>query len=648
MKLRICLLISLVVICNAAYSQIEIDDLDSLLNVKLTTASKYWQSTSEVPATTTIVTAKEIQAYGFSSLAEMLRTVSGFYVSDERNYSYTGVQSFSRPTDYMNRVLLLVNGHSINDNIYGGAFINGDLALNMNSIERVEIVRGPGSVLYGTSAMLAIVNVITKKFNLVEQFNATLEAGSYNKYQAKFYLSEELFNGFNFFLSGNIANIKGESTFIEWQDNDSVLHSESHSFNWEKNNSLFLSLNYNYFTLNSFYSKRKKDIPMTARGPQINSNGYTGDEINFTEIKFDKDLSSDLKILLRGYYDYNYYKREWEDNLFHFDESEGFTYGFETQFLWDIFENHRLTFGGEYKNNSKVYYHNGDMTTTFFSGNFPYNVFGFYLQDEYQAYKNLSLSVGFRADKYSNIGAIYTPRLAIMYNPFEQSTLKLLYGEAYRAPNTYELYIVDPKNNYSGNPNLKSEKIKTIELTLDERLSKSLIGSISLYNYNFSHLIETRFDSVSLVNQFSDYNKVYANGVEVEFNAKLKEDLDVRTSYSFQYAKQDEADNRKSSSICHLVKFALVLPVFESVYVSTDMLYEFEKFTMVDTRTRSFYLANANLLIKDVFNHFDVSFKINNLTDKNYYNNFFFKEMNDLREVNQIGRNFIIKVEYNF
>jgi outer membrane cobalamin receptor len=183
---------------------------------------------------------------------------------------------------------------------------------------------------------------------------------------------------------------------------------------------------------------------------------------------------------------------------------------------------------------------------------------------------------------------------------------------------------------------------------LDERLSKALIGSVSLYNYKFSNLIETRYDSVSLVKQFTDYNKVNANGIEIEINAKLKEDLDVRTSYSFQYAKLDEADNRKSSSTCHLAKFALVLPVFENVYISTDMLYEYEKFTTIDTKTRSFYLANANLLIKDIFNHFDVSFKINNLTDKNYFNNFIFKPMNDQPEVNQIGRNFIFKVEYNF
>ena len=92
----------------------------------------------------------------------MLRSVRGFYVTYDRNYSYLGVRGFSRPGDYNARVLLLVDGHRLNDNVFGSALIGSEFPLDVELIERVEIIRGPSSSLYGTSAFFAVINVITR------------------------------------------------------------------------------------------------------------------------------------------------------------------------------------------------------------------------------------------------------------------------------------------------------------------------------------------------------------------------------------------------------------------------------------------------------------------------------------------------------
>ena len=87
------------------------------MNVNIFTASKRWQKIVEAPASVSIVTADEIQKYGYRTLAEILRSMPGIYIGNDRNYSFIGVRGVSRPGDYNTRVLLLVDGHRLNDNV---------------------------------------------------------------------------------------------------------------------------------------------------------------------------------------------------------------------------------------------------------------------------------------------------------------------------------------------------------------------------------------------------------------------------------------------------------------------------------------------------------------------------------------------------
>jgi len=137
--------------------------LDSLLNIQISTAAKYEQTSREAASSVTIITADDIQCYDYQTLDEALRSVRGFYTRYDRNYMYLGVRGFSRPADYGSRVLLLINGHTVNENFYSSAFIGTDFCFDMNMIERIEIVRGPGSALYGNAAMFSVINIITTK-----------------------------------------------------------------------------------------------------------------------------------------------------------------------------------------------------------------------------------------------------------------------------------------------------------------------------------------------------------------------------------------------------------------------------------------------------------------------------------------------------
>ena len=140
--------------------------LEELMDVQVRTvysASKRTQTLAEAPASVTIITADEIRKYGYRTLADILQSVRGFFVTYDRNYDYLGVRGFGRTGDYNSRVLLMVDGHRINDNVYDSAAIGTEFILDVDLIDRVEIVRGPASALYGSNAFFGVINVITRQ-----------------------------------------------------------------------------------------------------------------------------------------------------------------------------------------------------------------------------------------------------------------------------------------------------------------------------------------------------------------------------------------------------------------------------------------------------------------------------------------------------
>src|SRR3989339_483576 len=142
-------------------------------------AAKRPQRTSDAPATAQVITAQDIADYGYRTLAEALQSLSGIYAWTDRNYAGLWVRGFGRPGDYNNRVLLLINGHRMNDNIYGQAFAGFDFSLDLAAVDHIEVVKGPGSALYGDNAFFAVVNVVTRKARHSPRMRAKAETGSY-------------------------------------------------------------------------------------------------------------------------------------------------------------------------------------------------------------------------------------------------------------------------------------------------------------------------------------------------------------------------------------------------------------------------------------------------------------------------------------
>ena len=178
--------------------------LEELMKVRVETvygASKFLENVSDAPASISIITADDIQRHGYSTLAEALASVRGLYVIYDRNYSYLGVRGFVRQSDFNARVLVLIDGHRYNDNIFDGGDIGTMFPVDLSLIDHIEIIRGPGSAVYGPGAVIAVINVVTKRGRDLSGWQIFASAGSWESYKTRLSYGKRFSNGMETLLS---------------------------------------------------------------------------------------------------------------------------------------------------------------------------------------------------------------------------------------------------------------------------------------------------------------------------------------------------------------------------------------------------------------------------------------------------------------
>jgi iron complex outermembrane receptor protein len=187
------------------------EDLAHLQAETVSQTSKYLRKITDAPASVSIVTAEEIRLYGYRTLADVLNSVRGISISYDRNYTYLGFRGLSRPGDLNTRVLILIDGHRLNDNVFDSALIGDEFPVDMENVDRVEIIRGPGAALYGTGAFSAVISVITKRAEQVNGLEAMASLGTFDTGRLRMAWGNTTENGLHFFLSGSTAASAGNS-----------------------------------------------------------------------------------------------------------------------------------------------------------------------------------------------------------------------------------------------------------------------------------------------------------------------------------------------------------------------------------------------------------------------------------------------------
>ena len=281
--------------------------LEALMNMevpKVFAASKLEQKTTEAPASITIVTADQIKKYGYRTLADILASVPGYFVSYDRNYAFLGTRGVSLG-DFNSRVLLLVDGHRVNNNLTDSAPIGHDFILDIDLIDRVEIIRGPGSVLYGNNAIFGVINVITRQGKQLNGTEVSGEYGSFDTYKARVTYGRLFTNGVHLMLSGTYSDSGGQDRLFykefntPAQNNGVAQNLDGGSFE-----SFFGSVGYGDFALEGAFINREKQNPTaqfstTFNDPRLN----TTDQQGYATLKYAHSFPDVVDVTAKIYYD---------------------------------------------------------------------------------------------------------------------------------------------------------------------------------------------------------------------------------------------------------------------------------------------------------------------------------------------------------
>ncbi len=406
---------------------------------KVGAASKQAVSVDDAPASVTVITREELRAFGYQTLAEALQGVRGFFLADDRIYTYVGVRGFQPPGDLNTRILVLWDGHPINDVWAGQAFTARDLEPDLSAVDRIEVVRGPASILFGTGAFFGVINVVPRaRVGDKKHVEAVLGAGGQNGVKARVTGSLGQ-DGASLMLTG--AGLVSEGAPFTELGSTTV-----RGLDGERAFGAAMKAEWNGFTLSGKLNQRRKQIPTAPLGAAVGVPGteYT-DVRGFAELRYEKAWER-VTLTARGAYDASRY-RGWfaqldsDGNRVRATDTGGADwFSGEVRVAATLFAGNRLTGSVEAQGQFVTQRPQRALAED------PHTrvLLSATLLDEWQVISRVFIQAGLRVDKYFDLeGLALSPRAAVVAKPYDGGITKLVVGRAFRAPTIYETTFSD-------------------------------------------------------------------------------------------------------------------------------------------------------------------------------------------------------------
>lgn len=633
----------------AQLADLDLEQLGQVEIPEVYAASRRTQKTTEAPSSVTVIPREEIKAYGWRTLGDLLRSVGGFYVTYDRSYSYIGVRGFNRPGDYGGRVLLMVDGHRLNDPIYDTAAVGHEFILDLDLVERVEIVRGPGSALYGNNAFLAVVNVVTRRTEGFGNGEAAGAGGNHEAYRARLSLARVASNGVEVLVSGSAAGNSGEQHlyFPEFHAPESN-SGRADRMDDERSPGVYARIGRDDWSVALGFVDRRKQVPTAIYGAAFADDRYQQRDARFfTEAVRRFELAGGGQVEGRVYFDQYAYQADYPFGggtsgvvVINRDDQVAEWAGTAWQWSRQVAARHRVVAGFEYRSDFHVSLMNQDQAprTVYQDEDDRSQHAGVFLEDEIRVATNLFLSLGARADWHDEFDSQVSPRLAVIYQPLRGTVLKLLGGSAYRGPNAYERKYVSNMN--AANPELRPEEIRTAEAVVEQQAGDRLRLNASVFYNEIDYLISQASEEATGEQVYRNVDGARARGVECGFDARLAAGAMGRGSYTVVETEEEGGGRELDNAPGQLVKVNLAAPLgVEWLRGAVEAQYTAARTTYSGLRVEDFWVVNANLLALRIAGRWDLSLGIFNVLDATYAD-----PTDDVPEtVRQDGRTFLVK-----
>lgn len=504
-------------------------DIEQLLNVTVEGPSKFKQIASEAPGILSIVTRKDIDAFGANSLLEILDratsiSMTGSFFFPQNVASVRG--EYHSHSD--NHIMLLLNGRPMRESFTGGENFSIYTAFPIDTIKHIEILRGPGSVLYGSSAYLAVFNIITLNSHAAVD-KVEFKLGSFDSRSIK---ASTGYNGDDLSLTAGLHYFKEDGWRFEAVDNNGIFGGFDAS---ERNHALVLTGNYKDLQFNSLLTRARQGFwgststfapsDEIQQSREISSRRFMLDIGYQFEMSTDSYLQTNLSFSDAHFSHYNYDSRS--ENLF----AEA-TYHLEAR------PDMRWMLG------ATAWYQ--DVSSSPGQRVAPVPAFSqtwwtLYGQLNYQAADQLDWVIGAQVNKVPDVSANTVPRLGFIYQLDKHSGIKVNYGQAFRAAygveTNFNLVICcrddgSNRGGLRGNPTLEPEVISTTDIQYYSAGRHYQFGGTLFYSMQ-EDLIE-RERAADNVLDFVNRGTLDSKGIELEFKYGFNNDVQLSASYTYQ------------------------------------------------------------------------------------------------------------------
>ncbi len=618
--------VALCLACAAAFPARAATDLtalslEQLLDLPVVGASKYEQKQSEVAAAVSVITRDEIKAFGWRTLAEALATLPGIHITYDRQYTYLGTRGLGVPGDLDTRVLLTINGNRVNHVTFDQAPIGRDFPLDMDLIERIEFIPGPGGAVYGQNAMFGVINVVTRTGAGVQGGEV---AAAYESPQAlregRASWGKVLDNGVDVLISASGMRARGVDHFFDF--GASGVSGVAHGQDGEYDSQMFTRIARGPWSFDLTYGDHRKYDPTGAfQSDPLVPGQYQGDRYTLAQLQYQDRFAGDtLHVLGRLFAGREIFSSRFDFNKtpFAFPALSDWR-GVELRLLSTAFDKHKLMVGLEAQDN--VHYDQNVQNLANPANNIlipgsSYRL-GVYGQDEWRFAEALTATLGLRVDRNYVTGTKASPRAGLIWQATAATTLKALYGRAHRAPNAFERNYGDGVTQVA-NPALEGESIDTLELVVDHRVGRDLILRGSIYQWSIQNIIVQGVDPVSGLPQFQTGGEVMAHGMELSADKTWDWGGRLRGSTSFQHITRADGETPLNSpKMLGKVNFSTPLPA-AGLRLGYEFQYDSKRRTLDGADLGGYALSSLYLTADRWATGLEVALGVHNLFDKRY------------------------------